>query len=256
MRETRTVRGSTIALVFMVSLAFGIATGLTIAWGLWPVEFINADPSDLRSSYKDDYVRMIGAGYELDGNLDAARAQLAQLKFANPTAALNQLLVQPNSPARQTNAIVALAQDLGLNISATEFVRAPTPEPPAISANAAPTPNAITYRVAEKSVLTCTDEPGDARLRFFVRDAQGRDLPNIAIEIRWESGEEVVVTGLKPEQGPGYADFDAAPGTYQSNIQNAAGESATDLIVGTAPANCKTDRGATPRGWKIVFRQK
>ena len=81
-------------------------------------------------------------------------------------------------------------------------------------------------------------------------------MPNIAISIRWENGEEIVYTGLKPERGLGYADFQAEPGTYSITLVNAQSDTVADLLIGAAPANCKTDRGVTPRGWKIVFQQK
>lgn len=235
----------------------GVALGLTIAWVIAPVQYINADAADLRLTYKEDYLRLISATYQVDNDLRAAREQIAQLGFANSAQAFNNLITRENQAGRAATlaALAHLAQDLDLRVPALALIT-PTPESdaPHSAVTATPTPSA--FRIAEKIALTCTDEPNDAQLKFFVRDAQGRDLPNIAIEIRWANGEEIIVTGLKPEQGLGYADFDAAPGNYSAKIQNAASENATDLLIGAAPANCKTDKGATPRGWKIIFRQK
>ena len=93
-------------------------------------------------------------------------------------------------------------------------------------------------------------------MQFIVRDAQGKDLPNIAIEIRWAGGEDTVYTGLKPERGAGYADWDAVSGNYAVTIPGTSSDIVEDLRVGEPPANCRNDRGQTPRGWKIIFQQK
>ncbi len=228
-----------------------MGVGLGVAWGVLPVEFVNAEPADLTSISKSDYLHMISAAYELDSDLNAARAQVAQLKIANPTAAFNQLLAQKNLPPRDLANIAALAHDLGLKTQPVTI-----PATPAAPVTLAPPPTLITYLVAEKTALTCAEEPNTARLQFSVRDAQDKEQPNVTIEIRSDAGEEMLVTGLKPERGAGYADFEAPPGAYQAKIQNAAGDAATDLVIGAPPANCKTDKGATPRGWKIIFRQK
>jgi hypothetical protein len=122
-----------------------------------------------------------------------------------------------------------------------------------------PTPAAQTppsFRLATRTRLTCADAPDEPRLQFVVRDAQGHDLPNIAIEIRWTGGDDTVYTGLKPERGSGYADFDATPGNFSVTIPNTQSDIAEDLDIGEPPVNCKTDRGATTRGWKLVFQQK
>jgi hypothetical protein len=54
----------------------------------------------------------------------------------------------------------------------------------------------------------------------------------------------------------GYADFDATPGVFSVTIPNTASERTGDLLIGEPPANCRNDRGSTPRGWKLVFQQK
>ena len=190
--------------------------------------------------------------------ISAARERIGQLGLPNPTQAFNNLIIRDNQAGRAStlSALAHLAQDLGLPLSPAAVIP-PTPivETIIAPANATATPPSLAFRVAEKIALTCVDEPEIARLHFSVRDAQGRELPNIAIEIRSDTAEEVVVTGLKPEQGIGYADFDATAGKYSTRIQSAASESASDLVIGAPPANCKNDKGNTPRGWKIVFKQ-
>ena len=36
----------------------GLLIGLILAWGIWPVQWTDADPSFLRSDFMEDYLRM------------------------------------------------------------------------------------------------------------------------------------------------------------------------------------------------------
>ncbi len=258
-------------LALLAGLAIGLALGLTITWVLWPVEYTNADPADLRPSYKDDYVRMVAAAYQMNGNLSVAKRRLAQLNLGAPAQTVNDFLArEKTNPNTKTQiALARLDQSLYADLTPrpSPTITRTVPSTPtavaAITASTAPTPTVAAptvvipaFRLIERTSLTCSDEPEQAHLRFFVRDASGKDLPNVAIEIRWATGDDTVYTGLKPERGVGYADFQAAPDTYSVSILNATGESARDLRVGEPPANCRSDRGATPRGWKLVFQQQ
>ncbi|MBI4789632.1 MAG: hypothetical protein HY782_21590 [Chloroflexi bacterium] len=241
----------------LAGLTIGFIVGLIIAWVLWPVEFTNADPADLRSVYKDDYVRMISAAFELDSDLGKARQRLSRLKLDNPAQTINALIAREkqtgkNSPAQ--TALTRLAQELSVPPTAQRASPSLTPSGP--TPTATPTQPVPVFQLVERIQLTCQDEPETATLRFFARDAKGQDLPNVGIEIRWSSGDDTVYTGLKPERGVGFADYEAAPSEYSVTILNAQSASVSNLTVGPAPANCRADRGATPRGWKLIFQQK
>ncbi len=249
----------------LVSFAVGLVIGLTIAWVLWPVQFTNADPSDLRQAYKDDYVRMISAAYQVDGNLVKTKQRLAQLRLGNSIQTINALIARerqtrPN-PSFQMP-LFALAQAVAATPTPerhTPVVTAtPRGTPPGVTAlpTALPTVPVPAFRLVQRTPLTCSDEPETARLRVYVRDSEGKELPNVGIEIRWANGDDTIYTGLKPERGLGFADFEADPNTYTVTILNAQSDPAQNLQVGAAPANCKNDRGATPRGWKLIFQQK
>lgn len=235
--------------------------GLIITWVLWPIEFKNADPADLRPSLQDDYVRMISTAYERDGDLGKAQKALASLGLSNPDQVFSSLISQEkqysNDPLTQ-DALIHLSQALGYKLPYVAQRPAPNSggTPSTVVIIATPTATVPIFKLVEHAQLSCSDEPETARLRFFVQDAQGHDLPNVAIEIRGEDVNEMVYTGLKPERGVGYADFEAAPGTFTVAILNAESDIVSDLVVGNPPTNCQTDRGATPRGWKLVFRQK
>jgi hypothetical protein len=261
-QDTRELAQRSIILVVPASLVIGVALGLLITWVIWPVEFKNADPADLRPALRDDYVRMISLAYEADGDIAIAQQRLGALHLANPAQTFNDLVEREirdaNDPATQ-DALIHLAE--ALKFKPPYSALRPPPKPRGdtsitIFVVATPAARVPSFALVEHAQLSCADEPENAYLRFFVRDATGHDVPNIAIDIRGKDVNETLVTGLKPERGIGYADYEAAPGTYAVTILNSQSETIANLVIGEMPANCKADKGVTPRGWKLVFQQK
>jgi hypothetical protein len=250
-------RRSVLGTAALISLALGIAIGLLVTWVLLPVQYTNADAADLRLSYKDDYLRMIGAAYQVDGNLNAAKARLNELGLSSPIQSIDNLIARDRAASVSPTTLEALTM-LAQSISVKpDLVAArPTSAPQAVVVVTTPTAVVPTFKLVEHTQLSCVDEPDAAYLRFIVRDVHGHDLPNVGIQIRWSGGDDTVYTGLMPERGVGYADYEATPGNYTVTILNAQSDTVSDLIVSAAPADCKTDHGATPRGWKLVFQQQ
>ena len=54
----------------------GLLLGLLVGWGLWPVEWINSTPGNLRSDFRDDYVLWVGEVYGATGDAEWARGRL------------------------------------------------------------------------------------------------------------------------------------------------------------------------------------
>lgn len=244
-----------------LGLVAGIALGLILTWGILPITFTNADPADLRPALKDDYVRMTSSAYATSANLETARRRIAALGLADPTQVFDHLIaLEQNSKKTDTqDALIHLGQALGLKLPYTAQRPAPgVPTPATLYVIATPMPTVLSFRLVEEAPLTCADEPDTAHLRISVRDSQGRALPNIGIEISNADTQEreTIYTGLKPERGIGYADYEALPGKYQVRILDAVSETVSNITIGAAPANCRADRGATPRGWKLVFQQQ
>ncbi len=72
------------------------------------------------------------------------------------------------------------------------------------------------------------------------------------IDITWENGEEKFFTGLKPEQGNGYADFIMTPDVSYS-VQLAAG---SDIASGLVAPTCQNPGGDNfYGGLKLTFQQ-
>ena len=75
-----TQRGSGVLLIALfVGVATGLALGLTLTWVVWPVQYYDTDPVDLRLEHKEDYIALVGAAYAVDGDLARAEARLNKL---------------------------------------------------------------------------------------------------------------------------------------------------------------------------------
>lgn len=79
---------------------------------------------------------------------------------------------------------------------------------------------------------TCEGAAG--QLRVTVVDWAGEQMPNVELLVRWDGGDDRFVTGLKPEIGPGYADFDLHKGvTYQLVVIGAESDVAQGMLADT-----------------------
>ncbi len=57
-------------------VVLGLALGLIMGWGIWPVEWENATPGHLRSDFQSDYILWVANQYANDGDQERARAKL------------------------------------------------------------------------------------------------------------------------------------------------------------------------------------
>lgn len=61
------------AVIFGLGLLLG---WLIIGWVLWPVEYYDTDPPDLRRSHQEAYISLVADSFSLNGNLELARERL------------------------------------------------------------------------------------------------------------------------------------------------------------------------------------
>ena len=65
----------------VIAFVLGVFLGLVVlGWWLWPVQWTNTDPADLKPSHKEAYLQMIADSYALTGNAEVASARLKALK--------------------------------------------------------------------------------------------------------------------------------------------------------------------------------
>jgi hypothetical protein len=140
------------------------------------------------------------------------------------------------------------------DILGNQFITTPIPNPntttPRPTRTALPTQGAP-FQLTALDII-CDPNLRDNLLQVIVYNANLRQLAGIKIIITWDSGEDVFFTGLKPELGNGYADFQMEPGISYSIQLDLGSEIATDL---TGPT-CQTSNGETyVGGYKLNFQQ-
>ena len=99
----------------LLTLLFGLGLGLAYSWLISPLRVVDADPSALRTDFKDHYRSAIASSYAATGNLPRAQARLSLLGDANSIETLNsqaQRLISSGEFA-QADQLVALALALG-----------------------------------------------------------------------------------------------------------------------------------------------
>ena len=98
----------------------------------------------------------------------------------------------------------------------------------------------------------CDPNLPDGLIQVLILSSGRRQIPGMEIDITWENGEEKFFTGLKPEQGNGYADFIMTPDVSYS-VQLAAG---SDTASGLVAPTCQNPGGDNFYGGiKLTFQQ-
>jgi hypothetical protein len=98
----------------------------------------------------------------------------------------------------------------------------------------------------------CDPELAEGLLQIVVINATRRPIPGAEIIITWNSGEEHIFTGLKPELGNGYADYQMASNVTYSIRMADGGTPASDI---SAPTCTATNDSTYLGGIKITFQQ-
>ena len=275
---------------WLFALIVGFGLGLAYAWVLSPVQYVDAEPRILRSDFKDHFRSAIAAAYASNADLERARARLALLGDSDPSQALaaqaQRMLAAGESPETvQQVAWLASAlqgKQLVVNPPATEIVgtltvTSETFEPMTAAVETSDQPTEVEATGTPVPVLTATPKPtqtptptlgapyqlvgqdtvcdtalAEGLLQVIVINASRRQIPGAEIIITWNSGEEHVFTGMKPELGHGYADFIMTPDiTYTVRMAD-GGTPASELFV----PNCNNSEGESYLGgMRITFQQ-
>jgi hypothetical protein len=83
---------------FFIGLAIG---WFAIGWGVWPLEWTDAAPSDLREDLREDYMRMVIDSYNLTQEEGLAEQRLNELGELAPEA-LARVAANPGSQSTET----------------------------------------------------------------------------------------------------------------------------------------------------------
>jgi hypothetical protein len=270
MSQARGNRTGLLALFFLAA-AVGLAASLYYTWMVDPVEYYDTWPDALRSRDKILYLALVGDLYAYEGDLARAEARLAELGVTADgprLAGFIEAYLDGGGRPEEVRNLAHLAEALGasggvLLVFAQEPLSTPTspataaaPGPGQIQASAtpaaSPTP-APTFRLVEKTAL-CAAPGTVGRITVWTQDAQGQPLPGVQIVVAWPAGQDRFYTGLWPEQGAGYADFEMSPGTiYEVYLADYRGDVARELGADLSPGLCQA--GVEAIDWRLTFQQ-
>jgi hypothetical protein len=83
----------------------------------------------------------------------------------------------------------------------------------------------------------------------MVLNAEGQQQPNVELLVRWGARDDHFYTGLKPEVGPGYADFTLEKDqAYQVVVVGAESQVAQDIVADTCAGK------GYLASWQVVFQ--
>lgn len=110
---TAFLRSST--LHFILALLTGLGLGLAYSWFISPVTYVDANPTLLRSDFKDQYRIVIASAYASNQDLARARARLSLLGDINPVDELTaqaQRMLAAGESFENARPLAQLATDL------------------------------------------------------------------------------------------------------------------------------------------------
>jgi hypothetical protein len=256
------------AFLLLAALALGIAAGLYYAWGVNPVSYTDTSPVSLRDDFRSDYLTLIASAYDATGDLQRARARVAIFAYADPGPVLSALAQQRLAqgwPEAEARALARLAADLqgaspstpGAQAATPTLAGSPTPTrtvtpvpSPAPTRTPTSTPGAP-FRLLEREPV-CDEALDRPLLQVVVVDAADQPVPGSEVRVVWDTGQDHFFTGLKPDLGVGYGDFEMSPGvTYTVQLVDS-----DQPVTGLTPGECTASDGTRyPGSWLLRFQQ-
>ena len=270
----------------LTGLIIGIVIGVLYTRYLQPVEYIDTSPALLRQDFKDQYRFLIAAAYSANGDLVRAKARLGLLKDPDVFRALSeqaQRTLAEDGSSLEARSLGLLAIALGQAppgpvLAVTQAAQTPTSAPslatpadlnaalPATSESLLSTPEASPVSVASAvsaasamgpyTLLSqekiCDQSLPEPLLQIQITDKLEQPVAGVLVIVTWLGGEERFYTGLKPEQGLGYADYTIDPVIVYSLQIGENGAPVTDLSA----AECENAAGDRFWGaWLLSFVQ-
>jgi hypothetical protein len=255
-------------LPLLAALALGIAAGLYYAWGVSPVSYTDTSPASLRDDFRADYLTLIASAYDATGDLPRARARMALFAYADPgpiLSALAQQRLAQGWPEAEARALARMAADLQGASPSTPGTQAPPPTlagSPAPTRTVTPVPSpaptrtptstpGAPFRLLDREPV-CDPTLGQSLLQVFVVDAAGQPVSGSEVRVVWDTGQDHFFTGLKPDLGVGYGDFEMTAGlTYTVQLVDS-----DQPVTGLTPGECPATDGTRYAGsWLLRFQQ-
>jgi hypothetical protein len=213
-------------LFILTGLVLGLLAGLAIAWLIYPARVGVIGPVDLPNELREQYRVVTALAYASSGDVGRARARLDLLGPVDVVRQLTsqaQLALLDQDSQREARALAQLADALAGE--EPEGEGAQEADPPVLVDGAA-------FSISEQQLI-CADE-GPPMLKLFFLDSEG--VQRAGVELRLSGGETTLegFTGLRPELGAGYAEFELAPQVdYSLWVQGG------DVLTGVRAVACE-----------------
>jgi hypothetical protein len=276
----------------LIGLALGIGGALFFAWTLAPIEESDTEPWQLNASTKDQYVVAIALNYANDNDLGTAINRLVSLQlpgdpiqavadsacrlattgYVNSSSGLSAVrsmmrFYQPQGRTGCADSLISLDDGQGSGVVTIDLptpTQTLTPPPSKTPTQAAAAPTATPVLVIVPTIPpqndfdmvgvtpSCAAETsGLIVVQVYEADAS-TGSPGQEIRVRWDDGESRFFTGLKPEMGSGYADFEMESG--KDYILDMPGH-ADPLSQPLSASACNTPTGERAViSYRVVFR--
>lgn len=274
--------------LFQVGVLLGLALGLCYTWKIEPVQYYDTYPPLLQVEYRADWIRMTALACGQEGSLERARVRLRNLpqeEVRREVGAALDAAVAGGRPLPVLQRMAILAQTYGVDSPAVQIYLAsgeevafstplpPWPSPTPSPTSLPPTPSLVTppplilptptplpppYLV-EETLSSCLPEPRIAvsitqEVTVTVQGSEQLErqgLPGVEVWLLWADGADRAVTGLRPAQGLGYADFAIEPGeTYNLYLDSPTGAPIATLLV----QPCAGGEGHAWSSWLLILQ--
>ena len=275
--------------LFAFALVVGLVSGLGASWALGPLPERNTEPYQLKEEERNHYMIAIALEYAHGGDLHRAWEKLVALRpLGDPLQALADAACQ----LAMSDYLGSESGEKALRVAARMYtaqgrsgcaepllpaedppqqpvaapvtaVLLPSPSPPPTktpsrrAGRATATLRAVATAVPHRTFLplpasTFCDTAHPALIEVKIVDYLGRGIPGQRIRVRWGDEENVFLSGLKPERGTGYADFQMDEGTsYSIDMPGASDALRADLVTG----RCYTESGRESlKSFRVTFR--
>lgn len=275
--------------LFAFALVVGLLFGLVASWTLGPLPERNTEPFQLQQEDRNHFLIAIALDYEHRGDLHRALEKVVALRpLGDPLQAIadaacelaqgDYLNSESGVKALRMAARMYTAQGRGgcadtlLPVEVLPDKPAAAPDPAAPLPSPTPPPTKTPSRRAARATATLRavattvpqrtfsplpastfcDSDDQAVIEVKIVDFLGRGIPGQRIRVRWGDEDNVFLSGLKPERGTGYADFQMDEGiSYSIDMPGASDPLRADLITG----RCYTESGRESlKSFRVTFR--
>lgn len=275
--------------LLVIGVIIGVIGGMFFAWNIAPSEEFDTEPWQLVKNDQARYVVAIALAFSYDGDLGRTLTALSELRpsvdpiqyvadvacdlartgYVDSSSGLNAVRAMMNFYQLQGRKGCAddLIPPLEI-IQATEEIRvaaSPTLQPPptktplpdvAVQPTLTPDVIILPTPVTQTSYLLARLEPfcdtvSRGVIEVRVRDSGGVAIPGQPIRVTWDEGESTFFTGLKPDRGLDYADFQMEAGKgYTIDMPGLSDPSTTQMVASA----CTTASGEESlQSYFVVF---